>query len=115
MKRDHDDGVSLAAVDQYMRQVSQIEPLTNEEEVRLLLHVASGVNAQQARDRLVEGYQYVAVKLANRFARDCHHLKLLDFVQEGSLGLLRAIEKYDVSKGVASVKTLAFACMSGYI
>src|SRR5438132_603263 len=107
MQRDQDYSLSFTAVDQYMRQVKRVQLLTDDEEVRILLCIASGVNVQQARDRLVEGYQHVVIKLARRFVRDCCHMELLDFVQEGSLGLLRAIEKYDVSKGVASFKTLA--------
>jgi RNA polymerase primary sigma factor len=89
--------------------------LTDEEEAQLLLYVASGLDVQSARDQLVEGYQHLVVKLAQRFVRDCHHLELLDFVQEGSLGLLRAIEKYDLSRAVATFKTLAFAWMRGYM
>lgn len=115
MERGQDDGLSLTAIDQYLHQVSLIPQLTDEEEAQLLLCVASGVSVQQARDRLVEGYQHLVVKLARRYVRDCHHVELLDFAQEGSLGLLRAIEKYDRSKAVASFKTLAFAWMRGSI
>jgi RNA polymerase primary sigma factor len=115
MVRDQDDGLSLAAVHQYLRMVSLIAQLTDEEEAQLLLRVASGVGQQQARDRLVEGYQHLVVQLARRFVRDCRLVELLDFAQEGSLGLLRAIEKYDVSKAVASFKTLAFVWIRGYM
>jgi len=113
MVGDQGYGLSLAVDDQYLCQVRQISQLTDEEEARLLLCIASGVGAKQARDRLVEGYQHLVVKLARRFVRDCCHLKLLDFVQEGSLGLLRAIEKYDMSKAAGSFKTLAFAWIRG--
>ena len=108
-------GTSLTAYDQYMRQVRLTPRLTDEEETRLLSCIASGAGAQQAYDRLVAGYQHLAVKLARRFARDCHHLELLDFVQEGGLGLLRAIEKYDRNRAAASFGTLAFAWMRGYM
>jgi RNA polymerase primary sigma factor len=113
MERGQEDGLSLTAVDQYLRQVKQIPPLCDDEEAQLLLCIASGVDIQQAQSRLVEGYQQVVVKLARRFARDCCHLDWLDLVQEGSLGLLRAIEKYDANMAVASFKTLAFAWIRG--
>jgi RNA polymerase primary sigma factor len=115
MSGDQNDGLLLAAAEQYMHQVRLTPQLTDEEEAQLLLYVASGLDVQSARDQLVEGYQHLVVKLAQRFVRDCHHLELLDFVQEGSLGLLRAIEKYDLSRAVATFKTLAFAWMRGYM
>jgi RNA polymerase primary sigma factor len=113
MRQRQDYGLSLTAIDQYLRQVKRIPPLTDEEEAHLLLCIARGVDMQRARDRLVAGYQHMVVKLARRFVRDCYHLELLDFVQEGSMGLLRAIGKYDVGKAVASFRTLAFAWVRG--
>ncbi len=113
MVQEHDDGLPLTAIDQYMRQVKLIPQLTDEEEGRLLLCIASGVDVQRARDRMVEGYQPMIVNLAWRYARDCHQLDALDLAQEGSLGFLRAVEKYDVNMGVASFKTLAFAWVRG--
>src|SRR5260370_7516413 len=53
------------------------------------------------------------VNTARRYARDCHYLDVLDLAQEGSEGLLRAVEKYDVNMGVATFKTLAFAWVRG--
>ena len=113
MIREHDDGLPLTAIDQYMRQVRLIPQLTDEEEGRLLLCIASDVDARQARDRMAEGYQQMIVNLARRYARNCHHLDVLDLAQEGSEGFLRAVEKFDVNMGVASFKTLAFAWVRG--
>ena len=113
MVREHDNGLPLTAIDQYMHQVRLIPHMTDEEEERLLLCIASGVDARQARDRMVEGYQYMIVNLARRYARNCHHLDVLDLAQEGSEGFLRAVEKFDVNMGMASFKTLAFAWVRG--
>lgn len=113
MIREHDNGLPLTAIDQYMRQVKLIPQLTDEEEERLLLCIASGVDARQARERMVEGYQQMIVNLARRYARNCHHLDVLDLAQEGSEGFLRAVEKYDVNMGVASFRTLAYAWVRG--
>jgi len=106
-------GISLSAYEQYMRQVKRTPQLTSEEETNLLLTIQSGVEACQARDRIVEGYQPLLIGLAKRFVRRCKEMELLDLVQEGNLGLLQAIEKYDVSKGESSFKTFAFAWVRG--
>jgi len=115
MKNGQDNSLSFTAYDQYMRQVTWIPLLTSEEETQLLWCIACGVDGQQARDRLVEGCQYMVIGLAKRFVRDCHHMELLDFIQEGNIGLLRAIGKYDASKATSSFKTLAFAWVRGHM
>ncbi len=61
--------ISLGSLEQYMRQVKRTLPLTEDEEVRLLALVAQDGDAQQARDRLIEGYQPLLIGLAKRFAR----------------------------------------------
>src|SRR5690348_4485730 len=113
MERGQAGGSSVTAIDQYVRQVGQIPHLGDEEEAQLLLSFAAGVDRSQAQTRLVEGYQHVVIRLARRFVRNCCHMELLDFAQEGSLGLLRAIEKYHASESLASFKTLAFAWIRG--
>jgi len=115
MKNGQDNSLSFTAYDQYMRQVTWIPLLTSEEETQLLWCLACGVDVQQAHDRLVEGCQYMVIGLAKRFVRDCHHMELLDFIQEGNIGLLRAIGKYDASKATSSFKTLAFAWVRGHM
>ncbi len=105
-------GVSFSAHEQYMRQVKRTPQLTSEEEASLLLSIQSGNNACQARDRLIEGYQPLLIGLAKRFARRCKEMELLDLVQEGNLGLLQAIEKYDVSKE-SCFRTFAFSWVRG--
>lgn len=104
---------ALSALNQYMQFVRHLPQLTYEEEARLLLCLTSGIDVQQAQTRLVEGYQPLVMNLARRFVRNCRHLELLDLIQEGSEGLLHAIEKYDLSKAVASFRTVAFAWIRG--
>ena len=115
MRQDRDDGKSLTAYSQYIREIQWIAQLTDEEEAKLLQCIACGVDAQRARDRLVEGYLHVVIGLARRFVRDCKHLELLDFVQEGNLGLLEAIKKYGASKTEFSFRTFACAWVRGYM
>jgi len=104
---------SLTALDQYIREVNRIPRLTDGEEEQLLQRVLSDKCDRRARDRLVEGYQSMIIGLAHRFARHCQHLELLDLVQEGNEGLLRAIEKYDEKRQGASFKTFAFSWVRG--
>lgn len=104
---------SLSALEQYKRTVRWIAPLRDEEEVRLLQCIASGENVQQARDRLVAGYQPLVLALARRFERHCRMMELLDLVQEGNRGLLWAIERYDSTRETSSFRTWAFERIRG--
>jgi RNA polymerase primary sigma factor len=113
MLPDQSSGASLSAQDVYMREVRWIPPLTENEEAQLLQCLVSNVDVQQARDRLVEGYQTLIISLARRFVRHCRHLELLDLVQEGSEGLLQAISSYHASKGGSPFHMSAFAWIRG--
>ena len=104
---DNNDG-PLGSLEQYMGEVKRIPPLTNEEEVGLLLSLKSGVGAQQVLDRLIEGYQPMLIGLAKRFVRHCRLMELMDLVQEGNRGLLQALEKYD-ERNESSFRTFAFS------
>ncbi len=114
--------VPLGAIEQYLREVNAIPQLTEMEETQLLLHIEhmkqcsdSRViqQARQARDRLIEGYQSLVIGIAKRYVRLCRELELLDLVQEGNLGLLQAIEKYDCRLEQASFRTWAFSWVRG--
>jgi len=113
MLQDQNSGASLSAQDVYLREVRWIPLLTENEEARLLQCLVSNVDVQQARDRLVEGYQTLIISLARRFVRHCRHLELLDLVQEGSEGLLQAMSSYHVSNGGSPFKMFAFAWIRG--
>ena len=109
MMRLQEQGESLGAFEQYIREVKQLPPLTTEQEAQLLLSIKSGINVQHAREQIVAGYQPLLIGLAKRFVRRCQHLELLDLVQEGNLGLLQAIEKFDESKGESTFRTFVFS------
>jgi len=118
---------SLSAIEQYLREVKQTPPLSDEEEVHLLCCIENGNVEQakrcpdasvlriaaQARDRLVAGYQPLLLSLARRYVRHCRELELLDLVQEGNVGLLQALEKYDRKASSASFRTWAFSWLRG--
>ena len=113
---DKDDrSFSLLAKDQYFRQVYWTEKLVVGEEAMLLRRVERGrwerehpcpnqwvlSLAKQARDRLVEGYQPLVIHIARRYQARCRSMELLDLIQEGNVGLLKAVEQYTAAKGVA--------------
>lgn len=119
-----DRDVSLMALDQYMRQVRRTEFFTEEEEALLVQRVERGKRersqpcpnqwvlnlAKHARDRLVEGYQPLVIAVAKRCLWRFESMELLDLVQEGNIGLLRAIEANDLSKGLP-LRSLAGRCI----
>lgn len=109
-----DQEVSLVAIEQYFRELRWIPELSNEEEARLFACLERGrvarlqgclsphlwAEAEQARIRLVEGYQRFVVYVASQYQRSCYGaLSLEDLIQEGNLGLLHALDGYDASKG----------------
>ena len=116
---DRQDG-SLFALDQYMREVMSTPPLTDEEEAELLRRIdldklGSSPCSSAARARLTQGYQPLVLHMARRYKRSRRELDVLDLVQEGNLGLLQALDNYDVNKCEAAFKTWAFAWIRGTI
>src|SRR5437588_1014833 len=106
---DQDDrDVSLMAYDQYMRLVNWTPRLSDEEILQLLQRIAVGkteqtkacpdawvlVQANEARDHLVVGLQRLVMCMAQRCHRHYQRMELLDLIQEGNIGLLKAIEKH---------------------
>ncbi len=97
--------MSLMAQDVYMREVRRVERSTQEEDTLLLTCVARAkqepenawlqMRAKHARERLVEAYQPYVIYIARRYVHRAHGMDLLDLVQEGNIGLLRAIEAND--------------------
>lgn len=82
----------------YLREIGQVQLLTPEQERVLARRIAEGgPDADIARQQMAAANLRLVVSIAKRY-RD-RGLPLLDLIQEGSLGLLRAIEKFDVTKG----------------
>jgi RNA polymerase sigma factor (sigma-70 family) len=114
--------VPLSAIEQYLRGVKLAAQLLEEEEVQLLRCIEQAKRfpdacilraAEQARIRLIEGYQPLLIGLARRYVRHCREMELLDLVQEGNLGLLQAVEKYDGRASSGSFRTWAFSWVRG--
>jgi RNA polymerase primary sigma factor len=101
------------ALEQYMRAVNWVPQLVESEEEQLLTCLKFGEGTQATRTRLVEGYQPLIIGLARRYVRHCRDLELMDLVQEGNLGLLQAIDRYEFRDSGASFKTWAFTWVRG--
>ncbi|MEK7602794.1 MAG: RNA polymerase sigma factor RpoD [Patescibacteria group bacterium] len=85
-----DDSVRL-----YLREIGKIPLLTAQEELKLAHEVVAG--SKGAKDKMAEANMRLVVSIAKRYVG--RGLDLLDLIQEGNTGLLRAVEKFDPDKG----------------
>lgn len=82
----------------YRKEINRYPLLTKEEEVRLGRKIRSGrKGSRQARRTMVESNLRLVLAIARSY--EGRGLSLLDLVQEGNLGLIRAVEKFDPSRG----------------
>ena len=89
------DDVSDDSVRLYLREIGKIPLLTAEEELKLAHEVVAG--EKRAKDKMAEANMRLVVSIAKRYVG--RGLDLLDLIQEGNTGLLRAVEKFDPDKG----------------
>lgn len=93
---DEADGTS-DLVQMYLKEIGRVSLLSGEEEVRLAKAIEKGdLNAKQ---RLTEANLRLVVSIAKKYVGRSHNLSLLDLIQEGNIGLFRAVEKFDFRKG----------------
>jgi len=81
----------------FLQQIARTPLLTPAEELRLARQVERGDLA--AKTRMIEANLRLVVHVAKRFQRAGHGLSFGDLIQEGTLGLVRAVEKFDHRKG----------------
>ena len=79
----------------YLREIGRVKLLTAEQEVSLARRIERGDEA--AKRLLVEANLRLVVSIARRYVG--HGMSLLDLIQEGNLGLIRAVEKFDYRRG----------------
>ena len=96
------DPVELAAeynlddpVRMYLKEIGQVRLLTAEEEIELARQVAEG--SKSAKDKLTEANLRLVVSIAKQYSG--RGLHILDLIQEGNTGLIRAVDKFDYTKG----------------
>ena len=90
-----DDDVADDSVRLYLREIGKIPLLNAEEELALAQRVVAG--DKDAKDKMAEANMRLVVSIAKRYVG--RGLDLLDLIQEGNTGLLRAVEKFDPDKG----------------
>lgn len=89
------DDVADDSVRLYLREIGKIPLLKADEELELAQRVVAG--DKEAKDQMAEANMRLVVSIAKRYVG--RGLDLLDLIQEGNTGLLRAVEKFDPDKG----------------
>ena len=79
----------------YLKEIGRISLLTPEEEMELSIKVANG--EEEAKNRLAESNLRLVVSIAKRYVG--RGLLFLDLIQEGNIGLMKAVDKFDYNKG----------------
>ena len=90
------DGISIDdPVKVYLKEIGRVPLLSAEEEVELAIRMSEGDVA--AKKRLSEANLRLVVSIAKRYVG--RGMQFLDLIQEGNLGLIKAVEKFDHTKG----------------
>jgi RNA polymerase primary sigma factor len=91
------DQATLDSVQMYLREIGKVPLLNSAEEVEL----AKGIeqNDQASREKLTNANLRLVVSIAKKYVGRSANLTLLDLIQEGNLGLFKAVEKFDYHKG----------------
>ena len=79
----------------YLKEIGNIPLLTPEEEQELAMRMSAGDN--EAKQRLIESNLRLVVSIAKRYIG--RGMQFLDLIQEGNLGLMKAVDKFDYTKG----------------
>ena len=93
------DGVSIEdPVRMYLKEIGKVPLLTAEEEIELAQKMEKGgEEGEEAKKRLAEANLRLVVSIAKRYVG--RGMLFLDLIQEGNLGLIKAVEKFDYKKG----------------
>ena len=93
------DGSDVVAIDDpvkvYLKEIGRVPLLSSEEEIELAIRIKDGDVA--AKQRLSEANLRLVVSIAKRYLG--RGMQFLDLIQEGNLGLIKAVEKFDYTKG----------------
>ena len=79
----------------YLKEIGRVPLLTSDEEIELAIRISDGDIA--AKQRLSEANLRLVVSIAKRYLG--RGMQFLDLIQEGNLGLIKAVEKFDYTKG----------------
>ncbi len=93
------DGADAIAIDDpvkvYLKEIGRVPLLSPEEEIELSIKIVAG--DERAKKRLSEANLRLVVSIAKRYVG--RGMQFLDLIQEGNLGLIKAVEKFDYTKG----------------
>lgn len=79
----------------YLKDIGRVPLLTSEEEIELAIRIAD--NDQEAKERLTKANLRLVVSIAKKYTG--RGMMFLDLIQEGNLGLIKAVDKFDYTKG----------------
>lgn len=103
-------GSSLDSVKLYMQELRTIPQVSEKEVAELFPKIKKGDG--KAKKRMIEGNLRLVISIAKRYS--CYGLDFLDLIEEGNVGLIKAIDKYDPSMGY-NFSTYAFWWIRQYI
>ena len=91
------DTVAQDSVQMYLKEIGRISLISGEEEKELARKIEAG--DEDAKNKLAQANLRLVVSIAKKYVGRTPNLTLLDLIQEGNLGLFRAVEKFDWRKG----------------
>ncbi|MCA9842174.1 MAG: sigma-70 family RNA polymerase sigma factor [Vampirovibrionales bacterium] len=92
------DKMLVDNLEHYLKTIGQITMLSHQEEIALGKRMeAGGIDGQRAAEHLVNANLRLVVSVAKKYANQ--GVELLDLIQEGSMGLMKAVEKYEYKRG----------------
>jgi len=94
----------------YLRDISRYQPLTQEQELTLATRARQG--DADARNQLIHAHLRMVVNIARQYLRP--GVEMLDLIQEGNIGLITAVDKFDPTQG-NRLTTLAFYWINKHI
>ena len=83
------------AIKLYLREIGQVKLLTPQEEIELAARIKKG--DKKAREQMIKANLRLVVKIAHDYEN--YGLPLLDLINEGNIGLMKAVERFDPAKG----------------
>ena len=85
------------AVRMYLKEIGKVPLLSRDEEVEVAKRIENG--DESAKDELAAANLRLVVSIAKRYAKHNGKMGILDLIQEGNIGLMKAVDKFDYSKG----------------
>jgi RNA polymerase primary sigma factor len=90
-------GLNIDSIQMYLKEIGRVPLITTDEEIELAKKIEKG--NKEAEKKLTKANLRLVVSIAKKYIGRSANLTLLDLIQEGNLGLFRAVEKFDWRKG----------------